>query len=124
MSEETINEPVINTPFTPAPAAFTLRGQAIDLTALKASHGSVYLIGDDEEAQVIARMPTRPEFRHFMGAEPNRRHEAAEQMAVDCTLVPLHMVGLADTFPGLPFGVAENLARLARAQVDVTVKKL
>lgn len=98
------------------------------LDELKAEHGEVYVLtDDDDEIEIVVRMPTRAEFERFgaMAEDAKKGVRAMAQFVTDCLVHPSRdeLKALFDRLPGLPLSFGKELTRLAGAGRTVQAKK-
>lgn len=99
------------------------------LEELKAEHGDIYVLTieeDDDDHELVVRMPTRAEFDRFTASDEKKANRALVQLVKDCTLHPSkeELGKLFNSLPGLGLSFGKELARLAGAMRDVRTKKV
>jgi len=100
------------------------------IAELKAQHGELYLLSSDDETlplEVVVKKPGRAQLDRYthdlMGGKASR---AARQLLSDCLVHPSadELDRICAEAPGVPTVLAAELVKVARLDLEITVKKL
>lgn len=89
------------------------------IEALKAKHGSklrvITLNSEDGKEEFVAKMPSRGEFKRFVGllSDDDTKADAFESISVSCIVYPENFEGMLEDRPGLAMTLGGKIAELA-----------